>query len=313
LLTLLRALLEQLTQRFENGGVICCKGFQEPPQHCDVPDYAMARMHLSGNNCMSVMNRPEKACKPIHRNLVLPTEHEALATLTCMVDNAVNARFLEMERSAQCRWTNHVPLSREKEHTHSEERGRNLVSPMKLEWSLQHSKSNSQSVLASLPTYIKTTSRNGHTPCSCHPQIRKIWWVFTRASLLVGIKLVKHHTACDKQAASQLISLQIRAFHTALFKISMTLEGKCGFSLSQSITIRTAVDFKASPAFRLFLDDFTSYSGNGSCSYFQIKNDVQYERRVTRVQKQLLALIREGKISPLDVNQYGETLLGVCN
>ena len=309
--------MEQLTHRFENGEVICCKAFQKPAHHYNVPSDATMEIFFSDDNCKSdtreAKREAKNACPISYGNLGLPMESKHPLASACVVDNTVNARFQELKRSANCPWTDYVSPSKENDHNHSEESSGNMVSPMKLEWPLLDLKSNSQAVLISPPTFTKTRSRNGHTSCSCHPQIYKLNCAFTIASLHFGVKVVQHRGACDRKAGFRFISFQLQAFNTSLFKIYLSLDAQCRVSLSQSIIIRPAVDFKASPAFRLFLEHFITDCGGCWCYRFLMDDSVQYERRITRIQKQLLKLIREGRISPLDVNQYGETLLSVCH
>jgi hypothetical protein len=316
LLTASSILLENLIERFEKEKGACRNVLQESPQHRNICDDSTASTSLIGVNCKLKVKDHEEVTQPLPQPLRPPLSRDDLAAIAGMIGNTINARFLEMERSFHYQCTNQARPIGGNGYSHSEERGGDMVSQVKLNSSLQDSRPTYDIINASASRKphpnLELRNHSGHKTCNCRPRIRKINGIFKTASLSVSIKLVSHQNACDSQAGCQRISLQIRAFNSALFKSSVSLDSRYKVSITQSLTIRPVVDFKASPAFRLFLDDFIGYDSN-SRSYWLIKDESQYERKVMRIQKRLVGLMREGKASPLDVNQYGETLISVCS
>jgi len=315
-LTASSILLENLTKRFEKEKGVCRNALQESSQHENICDYSTTSTSLIGVNCNLKVKDYEEVIQPLPQPLGPLLSCDDLTAIAGVIGNTINARFLEMERNFHYQCTSQASPLGGNGYSHSEERGGDMVSPVKL----------NSSLLDSGPTYdiinassfrkphlnMEFGNRSGHKTCSCRPRIRKINGIFKTASLSVGIKLVSHQNTCDTQAGCQRISLQIRAFNSALFNSSVSLDSRYKVSITQSLTIRPVVDFKASPAFRLLLDNYMEYDSN-YCSYRPINDESQYERKVMRIQKRLVGLMREGKASPQDVNQYGETLITVCN
>jgi hypothetical protein len=289
---------------------------QESSQHENICNGSTASTSLIGIDCNLKVKDHEEVIQPLPQPLRPLLSRDDLAAIASVIGNTINARFLEMERNFHYQCASQARPLGGNGYSYSEERGGDMVSQVKLNSSLLDSGTTCDIINASaftkLHPNVEFRNHSSHKPCNCRPRIRKINGILKAASLSVSIKLVSHQNACDTQAGCQRISLQIRAFNSALFKSSVSLDSRYKVSITQSLTIRPVVDFKASPAFRLFLDDFIHYDSN-SRAYRLINDETKYERKVMRIHKHLVGLMREGKASPLDVNQYGETLISVCN
>jgi hypothetical protein len=214
---------------------------REPSRHENTQDNTEGSTSLIGS--------ARRVDIPDHRknNPSLPqfpgisVNREDLAAIAGVIDNAISARFREMQRDFHCGRANQVRPPGEDGYNHSEEHGGNLVSQIELgPFSLDSQSSSSivrESAVANIPPNVNPVSCSSHTICNCHPQIRKGSWTFSRASLMVRVKLVNHHAACDTRAGCRDISLQIRAFKTAVWKSSVSLDPRCRISLTQSVEL----------------------------------------------------------------------------